>query len=121
MSDLPTGDASCRVSECGLGSGSAKFNCPRHDQAARDQASTSEVPRELRQKKPNEPPEPEQSTHQPQKKPAKKKQQHSNKLVDAQVQQVLTDTLAPFLEQFKTMSEQIAARAVRPCFTSYIR
>ena len=72
-------------------------------------------------KKPNEPPEPEHSTHQPQKKPAKKKEQHSNKLVDAQVQQALTTTLAPFLEQFKTMSEHFAARAVRPCFTGYIR
>ena len=121
MSDLPTGDASCRVSDCGLGSGSAKFNCPQHDKAARDQASTSDVPRELRQKKPNEPPEPEQSPHKPQRKPAKKKEQHSSKLVDAQVQQALTTTLGPFLEQFKAMSEQMAARAVRPCFTGYIR
>ena len=41
--------------------------------------------------------------------------------MESQVQQALTSTLAPFLEQFRTMSEQIAARAVRPCLTGYIR
>ena len=120
-SDLPSGDASCRVSDCGLSSGSARFNCPCHKQAARNQASSSHALCERRHKKPDEPAEAEQSTPQRQKKAAKKKEQHSNKLMDVQVQQVLTNTLAPFLEQFRTMSEQIAAWVVCPCFTGYIR
>ena len=126
MSDLASGDASCRVSNCGLGSGIARFNCPRHEQAARDQVSMCEhAPRERRKNKPDQPAEAEQSSParptKQQARNAKKKEKHSNKLLESQVQQVLTSTLALFLEQFRTMSEQIAAQAVRPCLTGYIR
>ena len=124
MSDLASGDASCRVSNCGLGSGIARFNCPRHEQAARDQADMCEhAPRERRKNKPDQPAEAEPSSPptKQQARNAKRKEKQSNKLVESQVQQALTSTLALFLEQFRTMSEQIAARAVRPCLTGYIR
>ena len=124
MSDLASGDASCRLSNCGLSSGIARFNCPRHEQAARDQADMCEhALRERRKNKPDQPAEAEPSSPptKQQARNAKKKEKHSNKLVESQVQQALTSTLAPFLEQFRTMSEQIAARAVRPCLTGYIR
>jgi hypothetical protein len=122
VSDLASGDARCRVSNCGLGSGIARFNCPRHEQAARDQAAGSQA-RERRKNKPDQPAEAEPSSPptKQQARNAKRKEKQSNKLVESQVQQALTSTLAPFLEQFRTMSEQIAARAVRPCLTGYIR
>ena len=122
QSDLASGDASCRVRDCGLGSGIARFNCPRHEQAARDQAAGSQA-RERRKNKPDQPAEAEPSSPptKQQARNAKRKEKQSNKLVESQVQQALTSTLAPFLEQFRTMSEQIAARAVRPCLTGYIR
>ena len=55
---LPTGDASCGQQQCGLGSATAKFNCKRHEKAARDQALSSEGPRELRHKKSRRPSRP---------------------------------------------------------------
>ena len=118
---LPTGDASCGQQQCGLGSAMAKFNCKRHERAAKEQASSSEGPRELRRKKSTEPKEREPSTQEQQKKPDRKKDQHSSKRVDAQVQKALTAGLAPYLDQMKTMTEQLYARAVRPFSTGYIR
>ena len=120
----PQAMPSCRVSNCGLGSGMSKFNCPRHEQAARDQAACANAPRERRKTKPDQPAETREPSSTPTKQQARnaeRKEKQSNKLVESQVQQALTSTLAPFLEQFRTMSEQIAARAVRPCLTGYIR
>ena len=125
QSDLASGDPSCRVTNCGLGN-ALGTNCPRHKQAARDQAANCEnAPRERRKTKPEQLAETGDPSSTPTKQQARnaqrKEKQRSNKLVESQVQQALTSTLAPFLEQFRTMSEQIAARAVRPCLTGYIR
>ena len=112
------------MTNCGLGNARGT-NCPRHQQAARDQLLAANAPRKRRKTKPEKQAETGESSSTPTKQPARdaerKEKQRSNKLVESQVQQALTSTLAPFLEQFRTMSEQIAARAVRPCLTSYIR
>ena len=51
----------------------------------------------------------------------KQSTRRSNKHMESQVQQTLTDALAPYLEQFQSMLAENAARAVRPCSTGYIR
>ena len=125
QTDLASGDPSCRVTNCGLGN-ALGTNCPRHQQAARDQAlQAANAPRERRKTKPEQQAETGESSSTPTKQPARnaerKEKQRSNKLVESQVQQALTSTLAPYLEQFRTMLAENAARAVRPCLTGYIR
>ena len=125
QTDLASGDPSCRVTNCGL-SNALGTNCPRHKQAARDQAANCEnAPRERRKTKPEQLAETGDPSSTPTKQPARnaerKEKQRSNKLVESQVQQALTSTLAPYLEQFQSMLAENAARAVRPCLTGYIR
>ena len=124
QSDLAAGDPSCRVTNCGLGNAMGT-NCPRHQQAARDQLHAANAPRERRKTTPEKQAETGESSSTPTKQPARdagrKEKQRSNKLVESQVQQALTSTLAPYLEQFQTMLAENAARAVRPCLTGYIR
>ena len=125
QTDLASGDPSCRVTNCGLGN-ALGTNCPWHKQAARDQAANCEnAPRERRKTKPEQLAERGDPSSTPTKQPARnaerKEKQRSNKLVESQVQQALMSTLAPYLEQFQTMLEENAARAVRPCLTGYIR
>ena len=125
QTDLASGDPSCRVTNCGLGN-ALGTNCPRHQQAARDQAANGgNAPRERRKTKPEQLAETGDPSSTPTKQPARnaerKEKQRSNKLVESQVQKALTGTLAPFLEQFRTMLGENAARAVRPCLTGYIR
>ena len=125
-SDLAAGDAACRVTNCGLGN-ALSTNCPRHQKAANEQLQAANVPRERRNTTAGAPKQAEtgESSSTPTKQPARdagrKEKQRSNKLVESQVQQALTSTLAPFLEQFRTMLGENAARAVRPCLTGYIR
>ena len=123
LSDLAAGDAACRVTNCGL-SNALSTNCPWHQKAANEQLQAANVPRERRKTTAGAPKQAEtgESSSTPTKQPARdagrKEKQRSNKLVESQVQQALTSTLAPYLEQFRTMLE---ARAVRPCLTGYIR
>ena len=125
QTDLASGDPSCRVTNCGLGN-ALGTNCPRHKQAARDQAANGgNAPRERRKTKPEQLAETGDPSSTPTKQPARnaerKEKQRSNKLVESQVQQALTSTLAPYLEQFQSMLAENAARAVRPCSTGYVR
>ena len=124
QSDLAAGDPSCRVTNCGLGN-ARSTNCPRHQKAARDQLHAANAPRERRKTTAEKQAETGESSSTPTKQPARdagrKEKQRSNKLVESQVQQALTSTLAPYLEQFQSMLAENAARAVRPCSTGYIR
>ena len=124
LSDLAAGDAACRVTNCGLGN-ALGTNCPRHQQAARDQLHAANAPRERRKTTAEKQAETGESSSTPTKQPARdagrKEKQRSNKLVESQVQQALTSTLALYLEQFQSMLAENAARAVRPCSTGYIR
>ena len=127
-SDLAAGDAACRVTNCGLGN-ALSTNCPRHQKAANEQLHAANVPRERRKTTAEaEKAETGESSSTPTKQPArdagkkgKQSTRRSNKHVESQVQQTLTDALAPYLEQFQSMLAENAARAVRPCSTGYIR
>ena len=129
LSDLAAGDAACRVTNCGLGNARGT-NCPRHQKAADQQLQAANVPRERRNTTAGAPKQAEtvESSSTPTKQPArdagkkgKQSTRRSNKHVESQVQQTLTDALAPYLEQFQSMLAENAARAVRPCSTGYIR
>ena len=129
LSDLAAGDAACRVTNCGLGN-ALSTNCPRHQKAANEQLQAANVPRERRKTTAGAPKQAEtgESSSTPTKQPArdagrkgKQSTRRSNKHVESQVQQTLTDALAPYLEQFQSMLAENAARAVRPCSTGYIR
>ena len=128
LSDLAAGDAACRVTNCGLGN-ALSTNCPRHQKAANEQLHAANVPRERRKTTAGaEKAETGESSSTPTKQPArdagrkgKQSTRRSNKHVESQVQQALTSTLAPYLEQFQSMLAENAARAVRPCSTGYIR
>jgi hypothetical protein len=129
LSDLAAGDAACRVTNCGLGN-ALSTNCPRHQKAANEQLQAANVPRERRNTTAGAPKQAEtvESSSTPTKQPArdagrkgKQSTRRSNKHVESQVQQTLTDALAPYLEQFQSMLAENAARAVRPCSTGYIR
>ena len=129
LSDLAAGDAACRVTNCGLGN-ALSTNCPWHQKAANEQLQAANVPRERRNTTAGAPKQAEtvESSSTPTKQPArdagkkgKQSTRRSNKHVESQVQQTLTDALAPYLEQFQSMLAENAARAVRPCSTGYIR
>jgi len=129
LSDLAAGDAACRVTNCGLGN-ALSTNCPRHQKAANEQLQAANVPRERRNTTAGAPKQAEtvESSSTPTKQPArdagkkgKQSTRRSNKHVESQVQQTLTEALAPYLEQFQSMLAENAARAVRPCSTGYIR
>ena len=129
LSDLAAGDDACRVTNCGLGN-ARSTNCPRHQKAANEQLQAANVPRERRKTTAGAPKQAEtvESSSTPTKQPArdagkkgKQSTRRSNKHVESQVQQTLTETLAPYLEQFQSMLAENAARAVRPCSTGYIR
>ena len=128
-SDLAAGDAACRVTNCGLGN-ALSTNCPRHQKAANEQLQAANVPRERRKTTAEAEKQADtgESSSTPTKPPAhdagkkgKQSTRRSNKQVESQVQQTLTETLAPILEQFQSMLAENAARAVRPCSTGYIR
>ena len=128
-SDLAAGDPACKVTNCGLGN-ARSTNCPRHQKAANEQLQAANVPRERRNTTAGAPKQAEtgESSSTPTKQPArdagrkgKQSTRRSNKHVESQVQQTLTDALAPYLEQFQSMLAENAARAVRPCSTGYIR
>jgi hypothetical protein len=129
LSDLAAGDAACRVTNCGLGN-ALSTNCPQHQKAAKEQLQAANVPRERRKTTAGAPKQAEtvESSSTPTKQPArdagkkgKQSTRRSNKHVESQVQQTLTEALAPYLEQFQSMLAENAARAVRPCSTGYIR
>ena len=103
---------------CGLGSATAKFNCRRHEKAAKEQASCSDGARDLRQR-PSEAPEPEPSAAQSTSK--KKKNKDGKKHEEAEVQKAMTDVMAPYLQQMQALTQHLAAQAVRPFSTGYIR
>ena len=129
LSDLAAGDDACRVTNCGLGN-ALSTNCSRHQKAANEQLNAANAPRERRNTTAGAPKQAEtvESSSTPTKQPArdagkkgKQSTRRSNKHVESQVQQTLTDALAPYLEQFQSMLAENAARAVRPCSTGYIR
>ena len=129
LSDLAAGDDACRVNNCGLGN-ARSTNCPQHQKAADQQLQAANAPRERRNTTAGAPKQAEtvESSSTPTKQPArdagkkgKQSTRRSNKHVESQVQQTLTDALAPYLEQFQSMLAENAARAVRPCSTGYIR
>ena len=128
LSDLAAGDDACRVNNCGLGN-ARSTNCPRHQKAADQQLQAANVPRERRNTTAGAPKQAEtvESSSTPTKQPArdagkkgKQSTRRSNKHVESQVQQTLTDALAPYLEQFQSMLAENAAWAVCPCSTGYI-
>ena len=129
LSDLAAGDDACRVTNCGLGN-ALSTNCRRHQKAANEQLHAANVPRERRKTTAEAEKQADtgESSSTPTKPPArdagkkgKQSTRRSNKHVESQVQQTLTETLAPILEQFQSMLAENAARAVRPCSTGYIR
>ena len=99
LSDLAAGDAACRVTNCGLGN-AMSTNCPRHQKAANQQLQAANVPRERRKTTAGAPKQAEtgESSSTPTKQPArdagrkgKQSTRRSNKHVESQVQQTLTE------------------------------
>ena len=116
--DLAVGDPACKVSQCGLGSASAKWNCARHQKAAREQAANvdTDATRARRERKEGNGGE-STSTWGPAPK-KKKKHAKDRPVFDVKAaEQAVANAMAPFMQQFHAL----AAQQVSPVLTGYIR
>ena len=118
--DLAVGDPACKVSQCGLSNATAKWNCPQHQKAARDQASNvdTEATRARRGRKEVNRGEGTSTWGPPPKK--KKKQAKDMPVFDQKAaEQAMANAMALFMQQLHALAQ--LAQKVCPILTGYIR